>query len=535
MNEGLSKNNNVRLALAAGAVAVALSAGYLFGTHVEAQTDAQPRAAAAPVVQTPATKEAASIQEAFTAVSDAVEPAVVTITTESTIKAKPSSDSFGGGGGSDPFEEFFKQFRNFGFGQNAYEGKVPASRYQQIKYQKVQSRRSGGLGSGMIIRSDGLILTNAHVVQGADEVAVKLADGREFEKAQVVGSDQYTDVALVKINGKDLPTVKFGDSDKVQVGDWAVAIGNPFGLEHSVTVGVISAKSRDVPLSERNYGGYLQTDASINPGNSGGPLCDIYGRVIGINNAIYSESGGNIGIGFAIPINSALDIKDRLLSGGGHIKRGYLGVQISDLKDGGAAFGLDPNLKGVLVQQVMPNTPGAKAGLQPGDIITEFNGKKVNKSSELQQRVGETPVGTKTSLTILRDGKTKKLSITLAELPDEIKTGNNDGATPESQVKPNQLGLSVRPLTPELAQRFGIKSKNGVLVVGVKSGSPAANAGLRQGDVVERAGQTPVNNPKELENAVKDILSKQRGDNKSVALYVNSRGARRYVTVEMNP
>src|SRR5690606_22283413 len=190
------------------------------------------------------------------------------------------------------------------------------------------------------------------------------------------------------------------------VGDWSIAIGNPFGLEHSVTVGVISAKARKVPLSERNYGGYLQTDASINPGNSGGPLCDIYGRVIGINNAIYSESGGNIGIGFAIPINSARDIANQLLKSGGHIKRGYLGVKISDLKDRGAAFGLNPEIKGVLVEEVMPNTPGAKAGLQPGDVITEFNGTKVSQSSELQNQVGTTPVGTKTKLSVLRNGKT---------------------------------------------------------------------------------------------------------------------------------
>src|SRR5690606_18660015 len=230
--------------------------------------------------------------------------------------------------------------------------------------------------------------TNAHVVKDADQVTVKLADGREFDKAQVVGADQYTDVALVKINGKDLPTVKFGDSDKVQVDDWAVAIGNLYGLEHSVTVGVISAKSRNVPLSERNYGGYLQTDASINPGNSGGPLCDIYGRVIGINNAIYSESGGNIGIGFAIPINSALGIADRL-SKDGKIRRGYLGVSIRDMDAKLApSFGIDPKVKGVLVEAVTANTPGARAGLQPGDVVLAFNGKTVTRSSELQRLVG---------------------------------------------------------------------------------------------------------------------------------------------------
>lgn len=529
MNDSTRNRNSGRALLATGVVAVALGAGYIFGTHVEAQTEV-PKPVTAPVVETPATRAAVSIQDAFGAVSDAVEPAVVTITTETTIKAPAAQP---GAPGTDPFEEFFKQFRNFGFGQNSYDGKTP-----KYSFRKVQTQRGGGLGSGMIIKSDGLILTNAHVVNGADKVSVKLADGSEYKNAQVVGEDKYTDVALVKINGKNLPTVKFGDSDNVKVGDWSIAIGNPFGLEHSVTVGVISAKAREVPLSERNYGGYLQTDASINPGNSGGPLCDIYGRVIGINNAIYSESGGNIGIGFAIPINSARNIADQLLKSGGHIKRGYLGVSISDLKDRGAAFGLDPNIKGVLVEKVMPNTPGAKAGLQPGDVITAFNGKKVSESTELQNQVGQTPVGTKTNLTVLRDGKTLNLSIVLAELPDQI-----DDATPAENVPGNeppaasndQLGLSVRPLTPEAAKQFGITSKSGVLIVGVKPNSPAANSGLRQGDVVERVGQTAVNTPKQLSEAVKDILGKQDGDDKSVALYVNSRGVSRYITVDISP
>jgi serine protease Do len=280
----------------------------------------------------------------------------------------------------------------------------------------------GGLGSGMIFRADGYIITNAHVVRGGDKtsITVKMADEREFRNAQLVGIDEGTDIAVLKINANNLPTVKLGDSSNVRVGDWAIAVGNPFGLEHTVTVGVISAKSREVQLSSRG-GDYLQTDASINPGNSGGPLCDINGRVIGVNNAIYSESGGNMGIGFAIPVNTARDIAERLVRFG-KITRGYLGVNIRNLDNNNAAeFGIDPKTKGVLVEIVNPNTPGQRAGLKPGDVVTAFNGKTVTRSSELQALVGAATVGSMAKLTVLRGGTTVILDTKIEELKPEAQ------------------------------------------------------------------------------------------------------------------
>jgi serine protease Do len=532
-----------RNALTIGAIVAALATGYLWrGTQVTAQPEsaqAPTKIASEPVVQGPATDRAATMQSAFAAVAKAVEPAVVTITTEKRIRpastTSPAPDPFGNGNGNDPFEEFFKRFRDFGFKGNSY---TPQQKEQMRRnFYEVQGRqRGGGLGSGMIYRNDGLILTNAHVVAGADTLTVKLNDGREF-KGKVVGVDERTDVAVVKIPATNLPTVKFGDPSKIEVGDWAIAVGNPFGLEHTVTVGVISAKAREVPLNQRSPGDYLQTDASINPGNSGGPLLDIYARVIGINNAIFSESGGNIGIGFAIPIDTARDIADRLVKDG-KIRRGYLGVKISDMDKRAAAFGLDPSTKGVLVEEVTANTPGARAGLQPGDVVVEFNGKSVSRSSELQRLVGNAPVGSAAQLKVLRAGKETMLTARLDELKDETASAESPTAPTAPEDNDNDtasaapLGLKVSPVTPQLTKRFNLKSSKGLVIVSVEPNSPSADAGLRPGDVIERVAQTEVSSAAQLQSTINGILGKQsNGDDKSVALYVNSRGERRYVVV----
>jgi serine protease Do len=388
----------------------------------------------------------------------------------------------------------------------------------------------------MIYRSDGLILTNAHVVRGADTVSVALTDGRKFEKAKVLGRDERTDIAVVKIDATNLPVVKFGDSDKVNVGDWAIAVGNPFGLDHTVTVGVISAKSRELNLAEDTRTDYLQTDASINPGNSGGPLMDIYGRVIGINNAIYSESGGNQGIGFAIPVNTARYVADRIVKDG-KVRRGYLGVKISNVEDRGVAFGLEPGLKGVLIEEISdPNGPGAKAGLQPGDVVTKFNNTPVERSTELQRLVGNTPVGTNITLTVNRSGKILTLSATLAELKDaaaQAATDNDTEAPGQVEGTTSVIpGAKVRELNANVARQLGIKATSGIVITDVNDDGAAADAGLQRGDVIEKVAQTTVNSVAELQTAVKNITARQTGE-KKVALYINRNGQRSYVIVTL--
>lgn len=549
---------SARRAFQVGALAVAVGAGYgLHSVRVSAQggTTIVPMTNA-PAVETAATRSAAETQNAFSDVATAVSPAVVTITTMGprpthTSAAPNGMMPFGGRGGqgsgngqgADPFndfQQFFKQFQqNFGFQQqnfnpNSWEGRVLKEK-ALVAFQKIQDGRSGGLGSGMIFRSDGLILTNAHVVESAATVSVTLSDGRIFDKAKVLGRDLRTDIAVVKIDATDLPTVNLGDSSKIRVGDWAIAVGNPFGLDHTVTVGVISAKSRELNLAQDTRTDYLQTDASINPGNSGGPLVDIYGRVIGIDNAIYSESGGNQGIGFAIPVNTARFVADRIVKDG-RVRRAYLGVKIANVEDRGQAFGLSPSLKGVLVEELSdPNGPGAKAGLQPGDVITKFNDTSVDKSSQLQSLVGNSPVGSTVTLTVVRDNKTITLNAQLDELKDSVTPDADAGAPMEA---PGDItgtsspvpGLKVHDLTPAVAHALGIKATSGVVVTDVADNSPAQDAGLMRGDVIERVGQNPVASTADLQANVNRILNSQTGE-KKVALYISRGGQHSFVIV----
>jgi len=429
------------------------------------------------------------------------------------------------------------------FHQNSWQGRIMREKWEDAKAKFIQDERGGGsgggLGSGMIYRSDGLILTNAHVVRGVDTVAVTLSDGRKFDKAKVLGRDESTDIAVVKIDATGLPTVKLGDSNDTRVGDWAIAVGNPFGLDHTLTVGVISAKSRQLNLAKDTRTDYLQTDASINPGNSGGPLLDIYGRVIGVNNAIYSESGGNQGIGFAIPVNTARFVADRIVKDG-RVRRSYLGVEIRSVEDADTAvgLGLDAATRGVLVNKISnPNAPGAKAGLQPGDVITKFNDQTVKTSPELQGLVGNSTIGSQARLTVLRDGKSIVLTATLEELKD---------AAPAAAVAPSAApdevtgqaspipGLKVRNLSPEVARALGVKATKGIVITEVKPDSPAADAGLQRGDVIERVAQSSVGNATDFDAAVGNILKRQSGTSKKVALYINRGGESSYafITIE---
>ena len=547
--------------LQTGAILAAVGTGYAVRDikTVDAQgTTTAPPAQKQPVVQTPATRDAATTQNAFVEVAKAVESAVVTIETIGARNSGPAAGQRspfgpGGPGGQTPqdFQDFFKQFqKQFGFGEqnfqeNSWQGRVLREK-AEVAFQQVQSRRGGGLGSGMIYREDGLILTNAHVVKGAKTVTVTLSDGRKFKNAEVLGRDERTDIAVVKIKANNLPTVKLGDSSAVRVGEWAIAVGNPFGLDHTLTVGVVSAinrKGNDLRLGGQDTRtDYLQTDASINPGNSGGPLLDIYGRVIGVNNAIYSESGGNQGIGFAIPINTARFVSDEIAKNG-KVRRGYLGVKIQDAKDMSAAFGLDPNLEGVLVASIEdPNTPGAKAGLKAGDVIVKFNGETVTESGELQQAVGNSPVGSAVTVTVIRDGKPVQLKAVLEELPD-VTPPTRPQTAPEDGGKDDALkgganlpipGLKARDLNPSLANALGIKTTKGIALTEVTPDSPADDAGLQKGDVVTKVGQKPVNSVAEMQAEIARILGAQTGTEKQVALRITRDGIDNFVIVTID-
>jgi len=563
-------NKFQRLAGAGAVAAVAAVAGYSLhdaavaqGTTSQTTNGSIPAASsAAPAVKTPAIQNAASMQNAFSEVAHVAEPAVVTITTAERQQPVASrggrSRLFGRPGSSsedDPFQEFMRRFRSpspdgDGISPNSYKGKAvapsgivpiqaPADRtYRAAPPSTNNNSNLGplvetGLGSGFIYDKSGLILTNAHVVSGADRVTVKLQDGRTFKNARVLGIDQRSDVAVVKIPITNAPAVTLGDSAKVDVGDWAIAVGNPFGLSNTLTVGVISATAREVQLSPDSANDYLQTDASINRGNSGGPLLDIYGRVVGINNAIYSQSGGSVGIGFAIPINVAKQIADQLATTG-HVRRAVIGVKMSGVDSTTAAsYGLPANTRGVIVDSVVAGTPAERAGIQVGDVITAWNGQPVIGSADLQRKVTSSPIGTAGSLTILRDGKSLTISITPIELKENSPTPRRRAAAPTTTPvapAPDALGAVLAPLNDETRSQFRIPGTitSGVLVADVQEGSPAARAGIQPGDIIQRVAQTKVTTQQELASAKDRLLNAQTGDSKSVALYVQRGGENGY-------
>ncbi len=353
------------------------------------------------------------------------------------------------------------------------------------------------LGSGFIISADGYILTNAHVVADADKITVRLPDQQEYA-AKVVGKDKRTDIALLKIDAKNLPVAPIGNSDQVQVGEWVLAIGEPFGLDHTATHGIVSAIGRDLP--DESYVPFIQTDAPVNPGNSGGPLIDANGKVIGINSQIYTKSGGYMGISFAIPINVAMNVVDQIKATG-HVTRGYLGVLIQPVTDELAkSFGLN-NTRGALVAQVQPNTPAAKAGLKSGDIITKFNGKEIKRSGELPILVGMAPIDKPATLTVLRDGKEHEMTVTIEKL-DKQAIEASEG----SQQAIEKMGLKVTPLGSDDLQQLGIQY--GVKVTGVKSDSPFASV-LTSGDVLLEVNRQPMKSVDDLKKAL-DSAPKDR-------------------------
>lgn len=384
-----------------------------------------------------------------------------------------------------------------------------------------QPREKRSLGSGFIISSDGYVLTNHHVVKDADEIIVRLQDRREIE-AELIGSDKRSDIALLKIDAKDLPKVKIGSADDLEVGEWVLAIGSPFGFEHSVTAGIVSAKGRSLPSD--NYVPFIQTDVAINPGNSGGPLFSMDGEVIGVNSQIYSQTGGFMGLSFAIPMEIAMGVVDQLKKQG-HVSRGWLGVQVQDItRELAESFGMG-RPRGALVARVIPGSPAEQAGFQQGDVIIKFNGKNIDTSSALPPLVGMTPVGSSVNTKIIRQGRNKTLRVEIGLLPDQNEAQLVTGKS--NAVSIDRLGLLVSNLTPEQREQFQV-DKHGVLVQVVKTGS-ARNAGIHRGDVILRVNYKIVDNVSGLIEIVKDLKAK-----KSISVLVQRRGSPFYLAIKLD-
>ena len=379
-----------------------------------------------------------------------------------------------------------------------------------------ENRRTQGAGSGVIITKDGYILTNNHVVEGAKEVTVTLADMKEYE-AQVIGRDPKTDLAVLKIEANQpFPVATMGNSEKLKVGDWVVAIGNPFGLNHTVTSGIVSAKGRVIGAGP--YDDFIQTDASINPGNSGGPLFNMKGEVVGINTAIIPQGQG---IGFAIPVDLAKPLIPQLVSKG-EVTRGYLGVSIQTITADLAKAMNVADRKGVLVADVTPGSPADKSGIERGDIITTFDGKDLKDSHDLPAMVAATPVDSKVAVTVLRDGKERRLSVKVGKLPSE-------SAKLEKTAQPakGKWGLQLHNMSPQLGHQFRLQADQGVVVVGVEPGSPAHEAGLRKGDVIIEVNRHPVNSVDE----VKQRISKSK-EKDQLLLLVQRQNGKFFVPLE---
>ncbi len=421
----------------------------------------------------------------FTELVEQVGPSVVNIRTLE--KAAPRQVP---GGQGDP--DMLDFFRRFGLPIPNMPRQMPPGHGQTP-----DDAQPRGVGSGFVLTKDGMIMTNAHVVEGADEVMVTLTDKREF-KAKIIGADKRTDVAVVKIEATDLPAVKVGDVSRLKVGEWVMAIGSPFGLENTVTAGIVSAKQRDTG----DYLPFIQTDVAINPGNSGGPLINMRGEVVGINSQIYSRSGGSMGISFAIPMDEAVRVSEQLRSNG-RVSRGRIGVQIEQVtKEIAEANGL-AKPQGALVRGVENGAPADKAGIEAGDIITKFDGKTVEKSSDLPRMVGAVKPGTKSSITVLRQGKSKELTVTIAEIePDKTAELALDKSGKGAEGKFSKaLGLSVTELTAEVRKELAVK---GGVQVESASGA-AARAGLKEGDVILAVANNPVMNVTELESALSKV------------------------------
>lgn len=440
--------------------------------------------------------------KAFSTVAKEAIPAVVFINVEKTVASGSMRGPSGPRQQNNPFDffgdEFYERF------------------FRDRNPQQPREYRQSGQGSGFIISAEGYILTNNHVVGDADSITVQTHDGREFE-AKLIGTDEKTDVAVIKIEGENLPILPLGNSDKLDIGEWVIAIGNPFGLTETLTFGIVSAKGRST-VGIADYEDFIQTDAAINPGNSGGPLINLDGEAIGINTAIFSRSGGNMGIGFAIPINMALNIKDQLITEG-KVTRGQLGVTISDLtSDVAEYFGLD-STKGVIVNEVMDDSPAKKAGLESGDIILKINGRVVEGMGQLRNYVASIEPGTTVDVVVNRNGTEKILPVSIGELSER--------STQVGRSEPvRKLGLTVQNLTEDLRRRFNLGPVQGVLVSNVDPDSQAHRRGIRPGAVILSVNQKDVSTVDEYNK----ILQESSGS-KKILLRINERGNTRFVAL----
>ena len=406
-----------------------------------------------------------------------------------------------------PFYDFFRRFF----------GEVPEGR------QPNQERSS--LGSGFIISKDGYVITNNHVVQDADEIIVRLNDRREFN-AKIIGADERSDIAVLRITGKDLPTVKLGDSSHLKVGEWVLAIGSPFGFDHSVTAGIVSAMGRSLP--NENYIPFIQTDVAINPGNSGGPLFNLDGEVVGVNSQIYSRTGGFMGLSFAVPVNVVNSVYKQLKEEG-HVSRGWLGVLIQDVtKELAESFGMSKP-HGALVAKVLPDSPASEAGIEVGDIIVEYDGNDVSFSSDLPPMVGSTTIGSTVPVQIIRHGKTKMLKIKISKLPEDeaLAQAGGDGGKGGAIIPSNPLSVTVADLDDNQRRDLGI-DKGGVMVQDVDDG-PASKAGIRNGDVILLLNNTKVISVDQFDELMKGLPA-----GKSIPVLVQRQGQPLFLALRLS-
>jgi serine protease Do len=445
------------------------------------------------------------LSEAFESASQKVNPSIVPIFAKQVVETE-NPFAFP----EDPFRDFFgDDFLKRFFG-------TPPQHEKQTVH---------SLGSGVIVANDGYILTNNHVVDGAQELTVVLPDKKKYP-AKLVGTDPQTDMAVIKIDAKDLTPATLGNSDQVKVGQWVIAVGNPFQLMHTVTAGIISAKGRS-EMGLADYEDFIQTDAAINPGNSGGALADLDGNVIGINTAINSPSGGNVGIGFAIPISMASQVMEALISEG-KVTRGYVGLLLQDLDEDLARAMKLKSSEGALVGDVTAGGPADKAGIKRGDVIMEVNGKAVENSLQLRNLVAQTKPGTSVEFTLIREGQQMEVKVMLGERPKELQAGRQPEEKQPKEQTYQKLGLSVQTLTPDIASQLGYKNVEGVVVTDVAAGSPAEDAGLQEGDLIMEVNGVKTRSDSDFKSAVARVKS---GD--SAALLVRRGENTSYVAIRI--